>query len=100
MKKLSILKRVITLRRVLKWLLATEPNIIIRIGTKKGSGWLYANYTVSDFCNDIIPIEHEKLLIREVVEMYESEGRSASKDCEALKPALCIVIEGRENGLW
>lgn len=90
----------ITLRRVLNWLLATEGNTIIRIGTKKGSGWVFANYSVNDFWFDVIPEEYEKLLSRDVVEMYESEARPGSKDCEMLKPALCIVIEGRENGLW
>jgi len=90
----------ITLRRVLNWLLATEGNTIIRIGTKLGSGWLFANYSVNDFWHDVIPVEYENLLTRDVIEIYESKGRPRSKDCEELKSALCIVIEGKENGLW
>lgn len=90
----------ITLKRVLNWLLATEGNTIIRIGTKNGSGWLFANYSVNDFWYDVIPVEYENLLNRDVVGMYESESRPGGKDCEALKSALCLIIEGKENGLW
>ena len=93
----------ITLNRVIRWLLATEGNTIIRIGTNGGTGWLFANYSVNDFWFDALSVEFEKYLNREIIAMYEDGERPHIKginDCIALKPALCIVIEGRENGLW
>lgn len=90
----------ITLKRVITWLLATESNTTIRIGTDEGTGWVFANYSVNDFWFDAMPIEFEKFLDREVIQMYEDKAIPADGYLPYLKPALCIVIEGRENGLW
>lgn len=93
----------ITLGRVIQWLMGTESSTIIRIGTDDGKGWLFANYSVADFWYDVLPVEYQYLLAREVIKMYEDCERNliTKQNGESpLKAALCIIVEGNENGLW
>lgn len=63
----------------------------IRIATADGQCWIY-NGTVQGLSID------PKFMDRGVMEMYPSMGREAYNGCCDLCPAICIVVEGNENG--
>lgn len=69
----------------------------IRIATDGGQQWLVADKVIhiddsikkNDFMKDLSQ--------REVINVYTSEARSGDY-CQALEPAVCIILEGNENG--
>ena len=68
----------------------------IRIATEHGRGWLVDTTTIRldewDQFNDFIG--------RTVVNIYTSEGREKLfyPNAKPLCPAICIIVEGFENG--
>lgn len=66
----------------------------IRIATKDGQGWL-VDTTVIHFDEDP---NYKMLCERKVENIYTSKGRDKTYCCCKLVPAVCIVVEGYENG--
>lgn len=68
----------------------------IRIATENGQGWLVDTTTIHldewDQFNDFIG--------RTVVNIYTSDGRESIHfpNAKPLCPAICIIVEGFENG--
>jgi len=66
----------------------------IRIATLEGNGWL-VDTTVIHFDE----FDRYNELINRIVEnVYTSDGREETNICCSLESAICIIVEGYENG--
>jgi hypothetical protein len=67
----------------------------IRVATEHGKCWM-VDTTVIHFD------EHQEytwLIDRLVTNIYTSDGREETYCCRKLEPAICIIVEGNENGI-
>lgn len=67
---------------------------ILHIGTENGNGWTFTGAALSavDEMRDWVE--------REIVQLYQHEGRDASRWCCKLEPGLAVVVQGFENGRY
>lgn len=67
---------------------------ILHIGAEHGNGWTFTGTAAqaADKMSNWAP--------REIVELYQHEGREAGPNCCKLEPGLAVVVQGRENGRY
>lgn len=72
----------------------TGRGTYLHIGAEEGNGWYFTG-TVAE--------ASEKMATwadREILCLYQHEGREASRYCCKLEPGIAVVVEGRENGQY
>lgn len=61
---------------------------ILHIAAEHGNGWAFTGPAAQ------AAIDMDDWAWREIVELYQHEGRDASRYCCKLEPGLAIVVEG------
>lgn len=67
---------------------------ILHIGAENGNGWTFTGPAAS------AAAELSDWAHREIVQLYQHEGREASRWCCKLDPGLAVVVQGHENGRY
>lgn len=67
---------------------------ILHIGAENGNGWTFTGPAVN------AAVDMKSWADREIVQLYQHEGREASRWCCKLDPGLAVVVEGRESGRY
>lgn len=67
---------------------------ILHIAAERGNGWVFTG-TAAQAADKM-----SAWAGREIVELYQHEGRDASRYCCKLDPGLAVVVEGYENGCY